>query len=325
MHEAIPSGIQLEEKLSVRDVVSNLWVEGQDFSIAISKKDGSISAMNYQGVPILEHGPRINFFRPYTDNDLSSKENWSAHHLHAMEMNVYNLGYEKKKGSVVIKVEGRVGARGLSWGSKVVMLYTISQGGYVDISLEGSFSEDAPSYVPKIGLQLLMNKEFSSVTYQGYGPGECYSDSKEYAVKGIHTMPCNQMSFPYLTPQENGNRTEVTWASLMHTNQKLFFQFAASEMDFSIRDVTDMELYKKNHIDELETAPYLIVNCDMINSGLGSQSCGPDRLEKYQAQTQKPYSFLLKMRPVSVELTKDNMKKQKYEIEEARNLWEIKV
>jgi beta-galactosidase/evolved beta-galactosidase subunit alpha len=294
LKETVQEIIGIKESLDVEEKNGILKVIGKTFELSISKQDGYIQNLIMNGVRQIEKGPKVNFFRAYTDNDVKNEENWELQHLHAMTMNVYSIKYQQSDCKVQVDVHGRVGARGLSWGCNTNLTYHISQDGYIRLEWSGVFVGPAPKQLPKIGLQLEVSKSFSNVTYKGEGPGECYRDSRENAYAGVYSMPYEQLSFPYMVPQENGNRTNVSWASL--SSEKGGIQFASENMDFSVRDTTDIELNRAKHQADLKKASNLIVNCDMINSGLGSQSCGPDRMNQYKAIT-KNFTFDLVIKP----------------------------
>ncbi len=286
--------INISEQLRVKESGKEITVHGASFALSISKRDGYIYDYFVNGCKLLDQGPSANFFRAYTDNDVKCTENWQKMHLHAMMMNVYTIEYSVLEHEVIVNMYGRVGTRGLNWGCDTKFTYRISQDGYIQLQWRGHFNGKAPQHLPKIGLQMQVPKVYESVTYNGYGPNECYCDSKANAYEGIYSMHYSKMSFPYMVPQENGNRTGVRWASL--TNGQEGIQFGSHQMDFSVRDVTDQELNQAHHQSDLHHTHNLIVNCDLINSGLGSQSCGPDRMENYKAYT-RDFEFELFIKP----------------------------
>lgn len=294
LHEPVQEPINISAQLRVNESGKDITIYGENFELSISKRDGYIYDYHVQGLKFFDQGPSVNFFRAYTDNDVKNEENWQAMHLHAMTMNVYKMQYSVLEHEVIVHVQGRVGARGLNWGCDTKLTYHISQDGYIQLQWSGGFSGKAPKHLPKIGLQMQVPKRYEQVTYNGYGPQECYCDSKANAYEGIYSMHYSKMSFPYMVPQENGNRTGVRWASL--ANAQGGIQLGSHQMDFSVRDVFDQELHQTMHQVDLKHAPNLIVNCDLINSGLGSQSCGPDRMQQYKALT-RDFEFELYIKP----------------------------
>jgi len=77
-------------------------------------------------------------------------------------------------------------------------------------------------------------------------------------------------------PQEHGNHTSVKEIKI----GKL--KFSAENMDINVSKYSAHDLYKATHIDELLESNLTYLRIDYKNSGLGSNSCGPKLLEKYQ-------------------------------------------
>ena len=48
------------------------------------------------------------------------------------------------------------------------------------------------------------------------GPGESYSDSKQAGKMGLWGKTVTELYTPYIYPQENGNRTDTHWVSLIN-------------------------------------------------------------------------------------------------------------
>ena len=54
----------------------------------------------------------------------------------------------------------------------------------------------------------------SKATWYGRGPHESYWDRKTGARVGLYEKPVDDLHFPYVMPQENGNRADVRWIAL---------------------------------------------------------------------------------------------------------------
>ena len=57
-------------------------------------------------------------------------------------------------------------------------------------------------------------RDFDQVTWFGRGPGEAYADTGYGTWVGRFTASVDELQTPYVFPQENGNRSEVRWATL---------------------------------------------------------------------------------------------------------------
>ena len=63
-------------------------------------------------------------------------------------------------------------------------------------------------------LRLALPAALDRVEWFGRGPGEAYRDTRRAARVGRFAASVDELQTPYVRPQENGNRTEVRWATL---------------------------------------------------------------------------------------------------------------
>ena len=47
----------------------NIGIQGQNFSILLSRAQNTLVSAKYNGVEFIEKGPKLSFTRAYTDND----------------------------------------------------------------------------------------------------------------------------------------------------------------------------------------------------------------------------------------------------------------
>ena len=65
----------------------------------------------------------------------------------------------------------------------------------------------------KIGNHLTL-LPFQRIQWYGRGPWESYWDRKTSAMVGLYEGAIVNQYYPYVRPQENGNKTDVRWAKL---------------------------------------------------------------------------------------------------------------
>ncbi|GMQ57410.1 beta-galactosidase subunit alpha [Vallitalea sediminicola] len=277
-----------------------LSVSGESFDFDISLIDGRIYNYTYNDKSIIDKGPQLNYYRAYTDNDIENKKVWDEKHIHSMIMSVHSINHNSEGNLLKIVLKGKFAPKALEWSTFVTITYSVSYDGCVNINFDGSFHGAKPDHLPKIGSQMKIGKEFVDILYHGRGPGECYCDSQCNTKDGIFSLTWDEMEFGYLTPQENGNRTDVKWVVLADDSNNGFAIGTNESIDFSIRDVEDHNLNEARYHCDIHREDYLLVNCDMKNSGLGSQSCGPDRMNQYKVFT-IPFNWNLSIIPIKTD------------------------
>ena len=96
---------------------------------------------------------------------------------------------------------------------------------------------------------------------------------------------------PYIMPQEHGNHANCK--ALYMANGLSFTTDNVFEINVS--DYSSHALTKAMHIDELDKNGVVNVRIDYKDSGVGSNSCGPQLLEKYRfAEKEFQFGFSVK-------------------------------
>lgn len=261
-----------------------LRVSGPEFSFVLDPVQGCVRNYRFRDRMVMERGPVLNYNRAYTDNDILNQKEWNEKHLHSMRMCVSGIDWKEENGSLTIFVTGKFSPNAMDWGTDVSVIYHVYADGTLTVALEGDFYGPVPSELPKIGTEMHVPAGLHHVIWRGYGPGECYCDSKQAQTDGIWTAEAADMGFAYSCPQENANRTGVHWAVLQADGGQGLAVAADRPIDMAVRRYSDEQLRKTAHDCELVTdAERLYVHLDYRNSGLGSGSCGPTALAQYKA------------------------------------------
>ena len=93
-------------------------------------------------------------------------------------------------------------------------VYTVYGTG--DIIVDNHFKmtkKDLPEIV-RMGMNLQMPRNFDQMSWLGRGPHESYWDRKTSAFVGLYSGSVADQYWPYLRPQENGNKTDVRWMTI---------------------------------------------------------------------------------------------------------------
>jgi len=190
-------------------------------------------------------------------------------------------------------------------GSRVTYQYTINSKGEIkadvafDFEGKGKFSE-----IPRIGSNFQMPVEFDQVTYYGRGPHENYWDRKTSAFVGIYSGSVADLAFDYIRPQENGNRSDLRWATLTNTKGVGLKISGTPSFDFSAhhQPLSDFDPGTKKaqtHHTDIIKRNLVNVNIDYKQSGVGGDnSWGAQAWKKYQLKA-KDYNYSFQLSPVN--------------------------
>ena len=118
------------------------------------------------------------------------------------------------------------------------------------------------------------------------GEYENYCDMIQHAKMGMYQSDADSQYVNYVMPQEHGNHTK---AKMLRMDRGLSF-YTDSEFEFNISSYSSDALTKAMHTDELRSNDKTNIRIDYKVSGIGSNSCGPELIEKYKLN-EKSISF----------------------------------
>lgn len=282
---------------------NTLTVQGKNFVAVFDTKSGVLSSYKLNGLNVIENGPKPAFYRAPTDNDVGARLNQSLRN--------WRNAYDKtevtgSKPEQVSANEYKVtfSKNILDGKAKTVQVFTIYGDGSMQVS--NSFVVDKGDYrtIMRIGNDLELNKQLSTIQWYGRGPWENYWDRKYASEVGLYKQMLAQQYFPYARPQESGNKTDVRWATF--TNEKgkgIKIEFAdsllsVSAIPYNIDDLDPAPEKAQYHSGELVPRDRIYAHIDLLQLGVqGVDSWGAMPLKKYWI-TPGTYSYSYWIRPL---------------------------
>ena len=135
--------------------------------------------------------------------------------------------------------------------------------------------------LPRVGVQFALPPEFTRIRWFGRGPHENYPDRNSGALRDVWARDPDEL--PYLVPQEFGLRTDCEWIEFFSGTSALRIDvLEPATLHFSAVHHTPTQLFEARDVTQLRHSDDLIVHLDVAHRGLGTASCGPDVLAKYE-------------------------------------------
>jgi beta-galactosidase len=243
-------------------------------------------------------GPRLDVWRAPIDNDrwFSSYPNelaWRDLGLHRMQHRIDNVTVASDE----VIVRTRVAPAATRLGLFVTYRWT-SDGQTLRLDVQTSPDGAWELPLPRLGLRMALPAAYSRAEWFGLGPGEAYPDSRRAARVGRFTASVEEMQTPYLFPQENGNRAEVRWLTLTDESGAGVKVTGEPHIDVTARRWTTEDLDAASHPVDLRASDLVWLNLDYRQNGLGSGSCGPGVLPRYQLEA-RPTEFSVTLCPLT--------------------------
>ncbi|MCR8642753.1 beta-galactosidase subunit alpha [Paenibacillus sp. N1-5-1-14] len=296
--ETAPYFIQPQGTLAMIEKHCELVVRGGEFEIIFDTVKGSMKSWTRNGQVVIERGPALQFWRGPIDNDMYIVEDYKKKtFMHLMHEVVESVHYEQLADHVHVHVKTMNAATNAAWHYCSAYDYKIYPNGDVLFEVSGQpggLVETAPEMLPRIGVKLQVNKNCEHAKWYGRGPGETYIDSKEAGLFGVYEQTVDGMFTNYVVPQENGNHTDTRWARLTDRYGVGVMAVAYPSMDFSAMYYEADDLDAAKHTIELKKREYIVLNLDVKQNGLGSNSCGQNQLDKYRCKFE-PFSLKVKL------------------------------
>ena len=210
------------------------------------------------------------------------------------------IGISEQDNNICIEVKGILSSKSGDIGIKTY--YLVYGNGEILVNNEIDIP-DSVKTLPRIGTEWLLKKEFAYITWYGRGPHENYIDRKDGARFGLYERPVKALYFPYVKPQENGNRSDVYWLSIVNDENIGLLVKGDPTFEFSATHYSLENLTKAKHTTDIEDAPFTTLNIDFRQAGLGGDdSWSPRTHPEYQLRSGK-YSFSYTIKPVDLSKT----------------------
>ena len=120
----------------------------------------------------------------------------------------------------------------------------------------------------------------------GRGPFENYSDRKSASEVGLYQIGVNEQ-YEYEKPMERGNHEEVRWAKLSGKDMpSLMVKSDDKLMQVAALPHTDEQMNPVEYKIDLPASTATVFTVSTKTLGVGSNSCGPQPLEKFKVAAQ---------------------------------------
>ncbi|MFK0156560.1 glycoside hydrolase family 2 TIM barrel-domain containing protein [Streptomyces sp. NPDC090493] len=127
----------------------------------------------------------------------------------------------------------------------------------------------------RVGMEFELVDGFDQAGWIGLGPWENYPDRRASALLGSWNSAIDDLSVPYLLPQENGTRGEVTELTLTGPAGTVRTSHP-KPLHMNVSRFTVNELDAAEHWWELTPSGRTVVHLDIAHRGLGTAVLGPD-------------------------------------------------
>ena len=280
---------------------STVSIIGSNFHAVVNKATGYLSDYVFKNRHLIQSDLMPHFWRAPLDNDLGNL-------MHIRTAVWKNVGkeltvqyFQRSLANNVAKI--KVITEHKITGSRITMTYQIYGNGLIDIQQQLKTGNKRLPELPRFGMKMTLPKDFNRLTWYGRGPHESYWDRKTSAAVKVFSGSVWDQTYPYVRPQETGNKTDIRWMALdngtiglMAVGQPTFdgsvHQYPYHDLDYVPGDHRHgkLDLQPKNQVDWL---------IDFRQTGVGGDNSWGARphLEYTLAGKSSSYEYNFYLRP----------------------------
>lgn len=273
----------------VKEEVNRIMISGNDFSYTFDKATGNLVSMRYNDKEMIRQGPELNVWRAPLANETDEWAYWGSNNKHRTDgygrfaaTEWYSAGLDRMKcviekfsfernndNSVTVEVKN---LSILATGNGVFrnhFRYIIRGDGEMTISHTIIPDGDMPSWLPRAGVEWILDKSLENVEWYGRGPQENYPDRKSGYKTDVYKSTVSEMYEPYLIPQDYGLRCDNRWVKMTGKDGSGLEFSSDSKFNFSAHPYSGENLTKALYTYQLKPSDGITFNLDYVTSGVG--------------------------------------------------------
>jgi beta-galactosidase len=221
---------------------------------------------------LIQGSPQPDFWRAPVDNDFGNHmpANSNVWRLAGRNKEVKSVTVEETDGSVSMKVHFFL----KDVQSDYYVTYTVTPDAAIRVDAEYTAGVEALPEMPRFGMEMTLSGEYDNFTYYGRGPWENYSDRNSASLIGVYSSKVADQYYPYIRPQETGNKTDVRWLTLTNNEGdgiriEGVQPLSVSALHFNSEDFDPGLTKKSQRTVDIHPRWNVFLNVDLVQRGLG--------------------------------------------------------
>jgi len=270
-----------------------VYAKGENFEYRFNKQLGNFDSLKVNGEELLYEPVKLSLFRAPIDNERhriwhwAKKNEWQGENLDVPFNNVHDVKVTKTSIVADCALAGISRLPVINYKTEI----TVLTNGTVLFNLKAKINEKS-TWLPRLGYEFTLKKENQSFKYFANGPYENYCDMCHHVRQDWFESNVDNEYVNYPMPQEHGTHIN---AKVLNIENKIEF-VSDAPFEFNVSKYSIEQLYKAMHTDEIGKSYATHVRIDYKNSGVGSNSCGPELEPEFRFNEKKVnFSFAFKI------------------------------
>ncbi len=291
------------EKLSYKsDAVYGEQIQGFDFTYTFDETLGAFTSIVKNGHELLCDPLKFTIWRAPIDNERTLKYAWFERGIDKAVMRIHSIENEYMPDFACFTVDFSM----VGHDEKPILSgraqWKVSSDGMIalktDVSVAEMFYRDEQLMLPRFGIEWVLPRGSESMSYYGYGPYESYIDKRAASRLGWFDTTVEENFTHYYKPQESGSHYGVKHASVTDAFGNGIIVKPDKPICFGAKHYDDTDSTNAAHPHELTRRDETIVHIDYMQTGIGSNSCGPI-LDKAYRFDETAFTFYVEIMPIT--------------------------
>lgn len=289
--------------ISLNESASDITIEGKSFTAIFSKTNGEIKSLKYNNKEYLIEGLRPNFWRAFTDNDVSNAMPVRCAIWKDAGSTLILKGIEKRSSQQEASLTMNYYAPKVE--SQITVKYDILANGNIKVTYNFAPGDKALPEMPKVGMRMIVKGEYDQMQWFGRGPHENYIDRNSGAAIDLYKASVWEQFFPYNRAQETANKTDVRWFSLQNQQGEGITVKGSQPLNvscwnFPMEDIeyVPFDIMRK-HGGSVEKKDMVWVNIDLEQQGVGGDTTWGAKTHSEYTITPNAKSYSFEISPIT--------------------------
>ena len=183
------------------------------------------------------------------------------------------------------------------------LIYTMNGDGSLKVAVNYKAGSDNLPDMPRFGMVVRLSGDYDQFSYYGRGPGENYNDRNSASFLGIYKSDVADQYYPYIRPQENGNKTDIRWMALtdkdgMGLKVEGLQALSGSALHFESADLDAGLTKKQRHAADVHPRSDVFLHIDLEQCGVGGDNSWGAWTHKQYRLEEKAYSYSFVLKPI---------------------------
>ncbi|WP_415380142.1 glycoside hydrolase family 2 TIM barrel-domain containing protein [Halosimplex sp. TS25] len=295
-----------ESPVTVEETADSVEFTGERFAYRFDAERGTFDELRYDGATVATDGPLFGAHRApiANEDDIDSETEWGYDNASEWEaLGLDALTHEaveydvERRGSEWVRLAVETLARNPEGDALFAVTYrhdifgTGALATTVDVAPTDALRDSLTTWLPRLGVQYDLPASLSRVEWFGRGPEETYPDRKTGSEVGRYAGTVDEQFVPYRLPSDNGNKTDVRWASVESDDVGLL---AYGDRPLNVRFDQYENLAGASRLDDLTPRDGARLFLDVDVAGVGGTPVKP--LSEHRIDPE-PTSYSVVLRP----------------------------